>query len=132
MVGVNIELMIIVVPSSTTVNAANTTITTFILFTSIRCNTIAFTSTFSTTIMITVIITTISIPVAVTILLTTVFVLIHIILSSTIVAIIVTFIIHCTMNVTMIAASNNASISIPSPILLLSLLLSVRAPSSPQ
>ena len=36
-------------------------------FTSIRCNTIAFTTTISTTIMITVIISTISISVAVTI-----------------------------------------------------------------
>ena len=93
-------LQTIVVRTSTRVHAANTTITTFILFTSIRCNTIAFTSTFSTTIMITVLLTTISITVAVTITLTSIIVLVHIVLSSSSVAVIVTFIIYCTMNAT--------------------------------
>ena len=51
----------------TRTNAANNIITTFILFTSIRFSTIAFTNTISTTIMIIVLITTISISVAGTI-----------------------------------------------------------------
>ena len=45
---------------------------------------------------------------------------------STIVAIIVTFIPGCTMKVIIITVGNNASISIPAQILLLSLLLLVR------
>ena len=120
------------VPTSIRTNAANSTITTFILFTSIRFNTTAFTSTISTTIMITVMITTISVSVAVTITLHSIIVLIHIIMLNTIVGIIVTLVSHCIMNVTIITASNNASISIPAPVLLLSLLLLVRLPSSAQ
>ena len=80
-------------------------------------NTIAFTSTISTTIMITVIITTISISVAVTIALPSIIVLIHIIMINTIVAIIGAVVSNCIMNVTIITANNNASISIPAPVL---------------
>ena len=101
-------------------------------FTSIRFNAIAFTSSISTTIMITVIITTISISVAVTITLPSTFVLIHIIIIDSIVAIIVTLVNNCIWNVAIITASNNASISIPAPVRLLSLLLLVRVPSSAQ
>ena len=134
MVSINIisSLQIIVVRTSTRTNAANSTSTTFILFTSIRLNTIAFTSTISTTIMITAIITTISISVAVTTALPSIIVLIHIIMINTIVAIIVTLVSNCIMNVTIITASNNVSISIPAPVLLLSLLLLVRVPSNAQ
>ena len=81
--------------------------------------------------MITVIMT-ISITVAVVFTLTSNTVLIHIIRISTIVAIIVPFVISCTMNITIITASDNASMSIPAPILLLSLLLLVLVPSSAQ
>ena len=118
--------------TTTRTNAANSTSTTFILFTSIRFNTIAFTSTSSTTIMITAIFTTISISVAVTIALPSILVVIHIIVMNTIVAIIVALVSNCIMNVTIITASNNASISIPAPVLLLSLLPLVRVPSSAQ
>ena len=107
------------------------TITPFILLASIRLNTITFTSTISTTILI-IIITTISITVAVTIALTSSIVPSHIIMLSTNVAIIVTCIINCTMNVVISTASNNASVAIPTPILLLSLLLFVRVPSRAQ
>ena len=55
--------------------------TTFILFTSIRFNTIAFNNTITTTIMITVTTTTISISAAV-ITLPSIIVLIHIILMN--------------------------------------------------
>ena len=82
--------------------------------------------------MITVIISTISISVAVTISLPSFIVLIHTILINTIVAIIVTLVSNCIMNVTIFTASNNASLSIPAPVLLLSLLLLVRVPSSAQ
>ena len=81
---------------------------------------------------ITVFITTISVSIAVTITLPSVIDLIHIIMINTIVAIIVTLVGNCIMNVTIITASNNASISIPAPVLLLSLLLLVRVPSSAQ
>ena len=64
--------------------------------------------------MITVII---SISVAVTITLPSVVFLIHIIMINTIVAIIVTLVSNCIMNVTIIIARNNASISIPAPVL---------------
>ena len=96
------------VRTSTGTNAANSTITTFILFTNIRFNAIAFTSTISTTIMITVIITTISISVAVTNSLPSIIVLIHIIMIRTIVAIIVTLVSNCILNFTIITARNNA------------------------
>ena len=125
------SLQIIVVRTSTRTNAANSTSTTFILFTSTRFNTIAFTSTISTTIMITVLVT-ISVSVAVTITLPSLIVLIHIIMIYTIVAIIVPLVSNCTMNVNLITDSNNASISIPAPVLLSSLLLLVRVPSSAQ
>ena len=101
-------------------------------FTSIRFNTIAFTRTIGTTIMITVIISTISISVAVTITLPRFIVLIHTVMINTIVVIIVTLVSNCIMNVTVITASNNASLSIPAPVLLLSLLVLVRVPSSAQ
>ena len=120
------------VRTSPRTNAAKSTITTFILFTSIRLNTIALTSTISTIIMITVIITTMSTSVAVTITLPSVIVFIHIILISTIVDIIVELVSNCIMNVTITSASNNASISIAAPVLLLSLLPFVRVPSSAQ
>ena len=121
------------VRTSTRTNAANSTISTFILLTNTRFNTIAFTSTFSTTIMITVvIIATICISVAATLTLPSIIVLIHIILINTIVAIIVTIVRNCIMNVTIITASNNAGISIPAPVLLLSLLLLVQVPSCAQ
>ena len=119
------------VRTSTRTNAANSTSTTFILFT-IRFNTIAFTSTISTTILITVFIATISDSVAVTITLPNIIGLIHMILINTIVAIIVTRVSNSIMNVTIITASNDASISIPAPVLLLSLMLLVRVPSSAQ
>ena len=77
--------------------------------------------------MITVIITTISISVAVTTTLPSFIFLIHIIMI-TIVAIIVALVSNCIMNVTIITAS----LSIPAPILLSSLLLLVRVPSSAQ
>ena len=112
--------------TSTRTSAANSTITTFILFTSIRFNTIAFTGTISTTIMITVFITTISISVAVTITLPSFIVFVHTTMIKTIVAIIVTLVSNCMRNVSIITASNNASLSIPAPVLLLSLLLLVR------
>ena len=48
---------------------------------------------------------------------------------STFFAIIVTFTTHGTMSVTGITVSNNASISIPAPILLLSLWPLVRVPA---
>ena len=51
---------------------------------------------------------------------------------DTIVAIIVTLPSNCIMNVTIITASNSVSLSIPAPVLLLSLLLLVRVPSSAQ
>ena len=80
LVSINISsLQTIVVRTSARTDAANSTITTCILFTSLRFNTIAFTSTSSTTIMITVIITTISVSVAVTITLPSIIVLVHII-----------------------------------------------------
>ena len=107
----SLSLQIIVVRTSTRINAANTTITTFMLFTSIRFNIMTATSTISITIMITVIIATISITAAVTITLISVIVLIRIIMISIIVAIIVTFLINCTMNVTILTASGNASVS---------------------
>ena len=53
-------------------------------------------------------------------------------MTNTIVAIIVALVSKCIMNVTIIAARNNASLSIPAPVLLLSLLLLVRVPSSAQ
>ena len=53
-------------------------------------------------------------------------------MMNAIVAIIVTLVSNCIMNVTTITASNNASISIPAQVLLLSLLLLVRVPSSAQ
>ena len=65
--------------------------------------------------MITVIITTICISVAVTITLPSFIVIIHTI-----------------VNVTSITPGKNASLSIPAPVLLLSLLLVVREPSSAQ
>ena len=95
-------------------------------------HTTAFTSTIRTTIMITVIITTISVSVAVTTALPSIIVLIHIIMINTILAIIVTLASNCIMNVTIFTASNNASISIPPPVLLLSFLLLVRVLSSAQ
>ena len=112
----------IVVRTSFWANAANSAITTFILFTSIRSN---------TNMMIIVILTTISITVAVVITLTSIIVLIHIIvfLISTIVAIIVAFMTDCTTNVITSTANTNASISIPAPVLLRSLLLLVRVPT---
>ena len=91
-----------------------------------------FPGTISTAIMITVIITTISISVAVTITLPSFIVLIHIIVINTIVAITVTLVSNCILKFTIIAASNNASLSIPAPVLLSSLLLLVRVPSSAQ
>ena len=95
----------IVVLTRTRTNAANNTITTFILVTSSRFDTIVVTSSISTTIMITVIITTISISVAATIITLPSFIaLIHIIMISTIVAIIVTLVSNCIMNVTSITA----------------------------
>ena len=102
---------------------SNSIITTFILFTSIRFNASVFTGTISTTIMITVT-TTISISVAVTSTLPSILVLTHIIMMNTIVAIIVTLVSNCIINVTIITASNSASI--------LSLLLLVRVSSSAQ
>ena len=134
LVSIFSSLQIIVFRTSTRTNAANSTSTTFILFARVRFNTIAFTSTISTTIMITVIITTISIAVAATIALPSIVVNLHIIMiivmMNTIVAIIVTLVSNCIMNVTTITASNNANISIPAPVLLLSLLLLVLVPSS--
>ena len=82
--------------------------------------------------MITVILTTISISVAVIITLPSFIVLIHIIVINTIGAIIVTLASNCIMNVTILIASNDASLSIPAPVLLSSLLLFVRVPSSAQ
>ena len=82
--------------------------------------------------MITVIFNTISISVALTITLPSFIVLIHTIMINTIVAIIVTLVSNCIMNVTIISARNNASLSIPAPVLLASLLLLVRVPSSAQ
>ena len=81
--------------------------------------------------MITVIVTTISISVAVTSTLHGFIVLIHIIMINTIVAIIATLVCNCIMNVTIIK-SNNASLFIAAPVLLSSLLLLVRVPSSAQ
>ena len=107
---------IFAVCTSTRINAANNTSTTFI----------------STAIMSIVIITTISITVAATITLTSIIVSIHIGMISTIVAIIARFMTTCTMKVTTITVSNNDSISIPAPVLLLSSLLLVRVPSSAQ
>ena len=132
LVSILSSLLILLVRTSTRTHAANSTSTIFILFTRIRFNTVAFTSTIGTTIMITVIITTISISVAVTIALPSIIVLIHIIKINTIVAIIVTLVSSCVMNATIITASKNASISMPAPVLLLSLLLLVRVPSSAQ
>ena len=133
LVSISGSLQTIVVRTSTRTNACNSTSTTFILFTSIRFSTIVFTSTISTTFMITVIITTISISVAVTIALPSIVVFIHIIIViTTIVAIIVTLASNCIMNVAVFTASNIASISKPAPVLLLSLLLLVRVPSSAQ
>ena len=127
------SVQIIVVRTSTSTNAAKSTITTFILFTSSRFNTIAVTSTICTTFMITVIITTTSISVAVTITHPSFIVRIHINMINTIDAIIVTLVSNCIiMNVTIVTASNNASLSIPAPVLLLSLLLLVRVPSNAQ
>ena len=52
---------------------------------------------------------------------------------NTIVAIIVTLVSNCIlMNVTIVTVSNNASLSIPAPVLLLSWLLLVRVPSKAQ
>ena len=51
---------------------------------------------------------------------------------NTIVAITVTRVSNCIMNDTIITASNNATLSIPAPVLLFSLLLLVRVPSSAQ
>ena len=51
---------------------------------------------------------------------------------NTIVAMIVTLVSNCIMNVTIITASKKASLSIPAPVLVLSLLLLVRVPSSAQ
>ena len=82
--------------------------------------------------MIIVTITTTSFTVAITIALTSIIVLIHIIMISTIVANNVKFMTSCAVNVTIFTARNNASISIQAPILLLSLLLFVRVPSSAQ
>ena len=82
--------------------------------------------------MITVIITTIAISVAVTNTLPSIIVRIHIIMMNTIVAIIVALVSNCIMHVTSITASSNANISIPAAVLLLSLLLLVRVPSSAQ
>ena len=114
---------IIVLRTSARTNAASCTTTAFILFTSIRFNTIASTSTSSTTIMITLIVSTISVTVAVTITLPSIIVSTHIIMIYTIVAVIVTLISKCIMNVTVATARNIGSISIPAPVLLLSLLL---------
>ena len=107
------------VRTSSRTNAPNSTVTAFILFTSIRLNTIAFLSTMgtSTTIMITVIVTTVSATVAVTITLPSFIVLIHVIMINTIVAIIVTRISNCMIDVTIITASNDAGMSIPAPVL---------------
>ena len=102
------------------------------VFICLRFNTFAVTSTISTTIMITVITTTVFISVAVAITLPSFVVLIHMIMINTIVAIIVTLVSNCIMNVTIIAASNNAGLSIPARVLLSSLLLLVRVPSSAQ
>ena len=132
LVSILSSLQIIMVRISTRTNAANSTSTTFILFTSIRFKNIAFTSTISTTITITVIITMISISVAVTITLPSIIVLIHIAMLNTSVDIIVTRVSTCIMNVTILTASNDATISILTPVLLLSLLLLVRVPSSAQ
>ena len=104
----------------------------FILFTGIRFNTIAVTSTINTTIMVTDIITTISVSFAVTFTLPSIIVPIHTSMINTIVAIVVTLASNCIMNVTVITANNNASISIPAPVFLSSLLLLVRVPSSAQ
>ena len=68
--------------------------------------------------MLLTVFTAISISVAVTITLPSSTVLFHIIMINTIVAIIVTLVSKCIMNVTIITASNNASISIPAPVLL--------------
>ena len=103
-------LQVVVVRASTRINAANTNITTFIDFTSLRFYTVTFTSTTSTAIMISVLIIAVAITVAVTTTLTSIIVLIHILVISTIAAIIVTFTINCTMNVTVITARNNAGI----------------------
>ena len=81
---------IIVVRVNTRTNGAKYTIITFILFASIKLNTIAFTSTINTTIMSIVAIVIISIVVAITMTLTSIIVFIHIIMIGTIVAIIVT------------------------------------------
>ena len=94
---------IILVRIATRINAANTTIATVILFTSIRFNCITSTSTFSITIMIIAISTTISITVAVTVALTSFTALMCIIMMSH-------YCYHChktncTMNVTIITAS---------------------------
>ena len=128
LVSILSSLQIIVVRTSTRTNAANKPS----CLTGIRFNTIAFTSTINTTIMITGFISTICISVAVTITLPSVIVLIHIIMINTIVAIIVKLVSNCIMNVTIVTASNNASKSIPAQVLLFSLLLLVRVPSSAQ
>ena len=120
------------VRTSTTTTADNSTIATFILCTTMRLNTSAFANTFSTTIMITVIVNDSFISVAVTVTLPSIIFLIHISMINTIVAIIVTLVSDCIMHVTIITASNYASISIAAPELLLSLLLLVRVPSSAQ
>ena len=112
----------------TRTNAANTAITTFILFTSIRFSTITATNTMSITIMNIFILATISMTVVVTSTLTSFIVLIRIIMISTIVAIIVTLVTNCSKNVSIVPFSVNASISIPAPIRLLSLSLLVRVP----
>ena len=132
LVSILSSLQIIVVRTSTGTNAANSTITALILFTSLRFNTIAFASTVSTTIMITVVISTVSIFVAVTITHPSIILLILNTMIDTIATVIVTLVSNCTMNVTILNASNNASISIPAPVLLLSLLLLVRVPSTAQ
>ena len=51
---------------------------------------------------------------------------------NTIGAIIVKLVSNCIMNVTIFTASNDASLSIPAPVLVSSLLLLVRVPSSAQ
>ena len=70
--------------------------------------------------------------VAVAISLPSFIVLIHDIMINTIVTIIVRLVSNCIMNVTSITASSIASLSIPAPVLLLSLLLLVRVLSSAQ
>ena len=105
-----------------------------------RCRTAATTITIAITITITVVVTSttitmimvVVITVAVTITLPSFIVLIHIIMMNTIGAIILTLVGNCILNVTIITASNDASLSIPAPVFLSSLLLLVRVPSSAQ